>query len=55
VKKSTVFERYLDWAARPGQPGWHMPVLVISTSIFLSVLFMFVFVWLPLWYFGLLA
>ena len=51
MKESTLFERCLDWAAKPGQPKWHEPVLVMGTSIFLSLTFMGLCVWLPLYYF----
>lgn len=51
MKRPTLFEHYLDWAVKPGQPMWHEPVLVMGTSLLLSLVVMGVFVWLPLWYF----
>ena len=51
MKEPTLFERYLDWAVKPGAPRWREPFLVIGTSIFLSCVVPSVFVWLPLWYF----
>ena len=45
MKKPTLFERYLDWAVRPGQPTWHEPVLVIGTSVLISSIVMGLFLY----------
>lgn len=39
MKKPTVVERYWDWAAKPGAPKWHEPILVIGNSVLLTLLF----------------